>query len=51
MYDEGPVEDYTLNDMKRMVSELNDKLDEIHNKYLVKGSAKLECGLMDYDLI
>lgn len=51
VYDEGPVEDYTLNDMKRMVSELNDKLDEIHDKYLVKGNAKLECGLMDYDLI
>ena len=51
VYNKGPIEDYTINGMRSMANEINDKLDEIHNKYLVKGNAKLECGLMDYDLI
>lgn len=51
VYDKGPIEDYTINGMRSMANEVNNKLDEIHDKYLVKGSAKLECGLMDYDLL
>ena len=51
VYADGPIEDYTINGMRNMIVDINDKLDEIHDKYLVKGNAKLECGLMDYDLI
>lgn len=51
VYNKGPIEDYTINGMRSMANEINDKLDEIYDKYLVKGNAKLECGLMDYDLI